>query len=71
MRSMPRKNIGMLRNSRLKMVNALSRMPYCRRALTIPMGMPMSSSKKMPNMAIITVAGKRCRMAVRTGRYVM
>ena len=64
---MPRKNIGMLRNSRLRIVNERSRMPYCLSALIMPTGMPISSSKKIPNMAIITVAGNRCRMAVETG----
>ena len=67
---MPRKNAGMLRNSRLSTVNVRSRKPYCRSALVMPIGMPMSSSKKMPNMATITVAGKRCRIAVATGSWV-
>ena len=60
----------MLRKTRLNTVNARSRMPYWRRALIMPIGMPMSSSKKMPNMATMTVAGKRCRMAVVTGSWV-
>ena len=51
-------------------MNERSRMLYWRRALIMPIGMPMSSSKKMPNAAIITVAGKRCRMAVVTGSWV-
>ncbi len=67
---MPRKNIGMLRNSRLSTVNVRSRIPYCLSALVMPIGMPMSSSKKMPKNAIITVAGNRCRMAVATGSWV-
>ena len=36
----------------------------------MPIGMPMISSKKMPKMAIITVAGNRCRMADATGSWV-
>ncbi len=36
----------------------------------MPTGMPMSSSKKMPKAAIMSVAGKRCRIAVVTGSWV-
>ena len=51
-------------------MNVRSRMPYCFKALVMPIGMPMSSSKKMPNMATMSVAGKRCRIAVATGSWV-
>ncbi len=67
---MPRKNAGMLKKSRLRTVKVRSRMPYWRSALVMPIGMPISSSKKMPNMATSTVAGKRWRMAVATGNWV-
>ncbi len=36
----------------------------------MPIGMPMSSSKRTPKNTIITVAGNRCRMAVATGSCV-
>ena len=66
-RSMPRKNVGMETPTRLKTVKARSRTLYWRRALIMPIGMPISSSKRMPKTAIITVAGKRCRMDWVTG----
>ena len=70
MRIMPRKNAGMLRNRRLSTVNVRSRNPYWRSALVMPIGMPMSSSKKMPNVATARVAGNRCRIEVATGSWV-
>ena len=55
---------------RLSTVKMRSWTLYCFRAETIPIGMPMISSKKMPKRAIITVAGNRCRMADMTGSWV-
>ena len=42
---------------------------YCRRALIMPMGMPIRSSKMIPKRAIITVAGNRCRIDCVTGSW--
>ncbi len=69
--SMPRKNVGMDTPMRLNTVKARSRTLYWRRALIMPIGMPISSSKMMPKTAIMTVAGKRCRMDCVTGSWLM
>ena len=56
--------------SRLNTVKARSRMLYCLRALIMPIGMPMTSSKKMPHSATSRVAGKRCMIEAPTGCWV-
>ena len=65
----PRKKVGMETPIRLKTVKARSSALYCRRALIMPMGMPISSSKMIPKRAIITVAGNRCRIDCVTGSW--
>ena len=67
---MPSQNAGAAMPSKLNTVNVRSRMLYCLRALIMPTGMPISSSKKMPYMAIMTVAGKRSMIDWATGRWV-
>ncbi len=68
---MPSQNEGIEMPSRLKMVKPRSRALYCFRALIMPIGMPISSSKKIPHTAIITVAGNRCRIDCVTGSWVL
>ena len=66
----PSQNDGAAMPRRLNTVKARSRTLYCLSALIMPTGMPMRSSKKMPQNATIMVAGKRCRIAVATGSWV-
>ena len=66
----PSQNVGSEMPMMLSTVKRRSCQLYCLSAEIIPTGMPMSSSKKMPKSATMSVAGKRCRMADMTGSWV-